>query len=1061
MNLNQDRKPTASAIGSGRYLVGSLLAAAVMAGSFSVSAAGSPAAVAAVQAQAGVKQQAVTGTVTDQNGEPLAGVAVLVQGTTNGVATDIDGHFSLKAPAGSTLVFSYVGCKTQTVKVSGSAPINVVLAEDASKLDEVVVVGYGTMKKRDLTGAVASVKSAELNMTPVASAVEALQGRVAGLDITRNSGSANSGTSILLRGNRSLTAGQEPLYVIDGIPGSITNLNPNDIASIDILKDASSTAIYGSAGANGVIMITTKQAEAGKVHVDFDSYFGWNGDAKYPKPISGDAWLNYLEEGYYATTGKHSTSQAELFSGYGYNADAIIPYIKDGKWIDWVDQMHHTGTQQNYSLSVRGGNDKVRGNFSLGYNRTEGIYLNDMSELYTSRFGVDVSVNRWVKTGIQGGLTYRNVNSRSTRLNKAFGYIPLGDVYDENGEIKIYPVEGLQDQVNLLADERPGTYLNNSKTFAFTANPYVDVTFIPELTFRSILGTSVSAGRSGEFKSNDTFMMLTGSENAIRKANYANSLSYNYTWENILNYKKTFAEKHNVGLTLITSWANSQSERSNAYNEGFLYDNYLWYALAAGTTPSVGSSYVQTKRMSYAARVNYDYAGRYLFTASVRRDGVSQLYNHWDTFPAAAIAWRISDEEFMEGTRSWLNNLKLRAGYGVSGNPNVSAYVSRTEVTSTGLDNLNLGAGAVTSSVLSQAVGNAAMGWEKSYNANIGLDFAVLNNRIDGSVEYYDTDTRDVLYSRALPSSGGLFNPKSPYNMVCNIARMHNRGVELTLNTRNIVTKDFKWSSTLTFAANQERVKSIDLGSGTDVDQLVSLGLFIDNPKNMIYNYRKLGIWQSDEAADAAVFGLLPGDCKVETRLEKKSDGVWTLTDEEGNVTEYTKDSPYQINEKDRVLIGHTSPSWTGGFNNTFIYKGFDLNIFMTARWGQTVESPMLGYWGRTAIPEFYDYWTESNPTNDFPRKYMSRTTSHSSPTLGLGIVDGSYWKIKTISLGYSLPASLLRQAEISRCRFYATVSNPFVFAKDKLMRQVDPETGGTDAFPLYKQFVLGVNVSF
>ncbi|WP_353957165.1 TonB-dependent receptor [Duncaniella freteri] len=967
-----------------------------------------------------------------------------------------------KYPPHSVLTISYVGYVTQEIPVDGRSVIDVTLKESREMLDEVVVVGYGTVKKRDLTGAVASVKSGDLTMTPVASATEALEGRVAGLDITRESGQAGSGTKILLRGNRSLTAGQDPLFVIDGIPGSIDNLNPNDIQSIDILKDASSTAIYGSAGANGVIMITTKQAEEGKVQVDLDTYFGWNGFAKYPKALSGDAWLDYLKEGYYATTGNQASDLTQLFNGYGYNADVIRPYVEQGKWIDWVDETLQTGTQQNYSVSIRGGNERFKGNFSLGYNRTEGIYRDDKSDLYTSRFGMDLKINKWLTAGMQGGLTFRDVDNRSTRLNRTFSYVPVGDVYDAEGNINIYPVDGLQDQVSLLADEREGVYKKNSKTFAFTANPYLDVTILPEmLTFRTILGTSVSSSRTGEFKSNDTFMMLTGSETAIRKASLDPTLSYNYTWENILNFRKSWNNTHNLGLTLITSWAYNQKEKHTAYNEGFLYDKFLWYSLSSGTNPSVSSSYTQTKRMSYATRVNYDYLGRYLFTASVRQDGVSQLYNHWDTFPAAALAWRISDEPFMESTRNWLNNLKLRVGYGVSGNPNVDAYVSRTEVTSNGLDNINFGSGPITSSVLSQAVGNVEMGWEKSYNWNIGVDFGIINNRIDGALEFYDTDTKDVLYSRNLPSTGGLFKPKNPYKMVCNVARMRNTGFEMTINSRNIVTKDFQWTTTLTFAANKERVKSIDLGSGTTVDNLVSLGLFMDNPKDMIYNYRKLGIWQKGEEADAAVFGLLPGDSKVNTRLVKVSDGLWTLTEEDGTVTEYTAENPYQIGEKDKELIGHKSPSWTAGLNNSFYYKGFDLNVFITARWGQTVQSPILGYFGRVAMPDFYDYWTESNPTNDFPRPYMSRSTSHSASNLGLGIVDGSYWKIKTISLGYTLPKNVLDKAGMSRCRFYGTISNPFVFAKDKLLRDVDPETGGTDGFPLYKQIVFGINLSF
>ncbi len=1008
-------------------------------------------------------QQRVTGTVTDANGEPVIGASVIVEGTTTGTTTGIDGTYTISAPAQANLVFAFLGYKEQVVAVAGKTTIDVTLTEDVASLDEVVVIGYGTVKKRDLTGAVSSVKSEELTASPVANAIEAMQGRVAGLDITRDSGKAGSGTSILLRGNRSLTAGQEPLYIIDGIAGSIDNLNPNDIASIDVLKDASSTAIYGSAGANGVIMITTKQASEGKVQVDFDAYYGVNGFAKYPNTLSGDAWLNYLNEGYIATNGSAPASQAELFTAWGMNYDMVQPYLNAGKWINWADETLHTGTQQNYSVSVRGGNETVKGNFSLGYNQTKGIYKNDKVDMYTARAGVDVKIAKWIKAGIQMGLTFRDSDSRSSRLNKSFSMIPLGDVYDENGDINIYPIEGLQDYVSLINDDRPGVYSSNNKSLHITANPYVDITILPELTFRSILGTSLSNSRSGSFQSDEDYMALMGSRTAIRNANYGTSLGYNYTWENILNYNKTFAEDHNVGATLITSWSKSQSESSSAYNEGFLYNDFLWFSLQAGNNPSVNSGYQHKNKMSLAARVNYSYKGKYLFTASVRRDGVSQLYNHWDTFPAAAIAWRISDEGFMKNTKDWLDNLKLRVGYGVSGNPNVGAYVSRTEVTSSGLDALNFGSGQVPVNVLTQAVGNASMGWEKSYNLNVGLDFGMFNGRIDGSIEFYDTDTKDVLYSRSLPATGGQFNAKNPYKMVANIARMHNRGVELTLNTRNIVTKNFTWTSTLTFAYNKEQVKSIDLGSNTSVDDLVSLGLFMGQPKSTIFGLKKIGIWQKGEEADAAVFGLAPGDVKIQSRLEKQSEGVWTLTDEDGTVTEYTAENPYAIGAEDRIIYGQGSPKTTWGFNNTFVWKNFDLNVFITARWGHMINGALLGNfkYGTKNMPAFYNYWTEDNPTNDYPRPYLSRSTDYSDPTSSLSVVDGSYWKVKNITLGYTLPKKLTSKINMSRARVYATVHNPFIFTKSHLLEDVDPETGADDSFPMYKQIVFGVNVSF
>ena len=1010
--------------------------------------------------------QTVKGKIVDENGEPMIGVLVSVKGTKTRVVTNNTGDYSIDALSDGTIEISFIGYKRQTINVGSKSVINIKMELDATALNEVVAIGYGTVKKRDLTGAVSSVKASEIKMAPVTNPIEAIQGRVAGLDITRESGKANSGSSVLLRGNRSLTASSEPIYIIDGIQGSISSLNPNDIASMDVLKDASSTAIYGSAGANGVIIVTTKQAEKGKVQVDFDAYTSINGWAKYPSALQGDAWIDYMEEGYYATNGKHSSNRDELLTAWNLNPDLLNPYIDNNKWIDWVDETLKTGVQQNYALSVRGGTDKVQSSFSLGYNKTDGIYKNDYSDKYTSRGSINVQPAKWVKFGIQTGLNFTNGESRGSRINKTFGTVPLGDVYDEKGNINQYPIEGMT-VVSLIADDIDGTYLNNTKSISLTANPYVELNLAKGLTFKSILGTSLSTSRNGEYNSDHTYMMLTGSSTAIRNASYDTDLGYSYIWENIANYNFKIAEDHDFTTTLISSYAHSQSESGSSYSEGFLYDDFKFYNLDAGVNPTVSTYYSHTKKMSFAGRLNYSFKGKYLFNASVRYDGASQLAQKWDIFPAGSFAWRISDEEFMDGTKDWLNNLKIRTGYGVSGNSNIDAYATKSEVTS-GADVLNFGAGQVITNVPTQTVGNTELGWEKSYNLNVGLDFGLFNNRIDGTIELYDTDTKDVIYSRNLPTTGGSYTAKLPYTMNANIARMHNKGVEVTLNTHNIQTKDFQWNSTFTFARNIEEVTSIDLGSGTNVDDLISLGLFMGSPKNTIYGYKKLGIWQLGEEADAAAFGLAPGDVKIESCLTKKSEGIWvkSTTNADGVVTEteYTAENPYTINATDdRQIIGQGSPKWTGGFQNTFIYKNFDLNVFMTARWGQMISGDLFGYfgYGKTNLPENYDYWTEENPTNDFPRPYLSRSAKKSSPTEGLTYVDASYMKIKNITLGYTLPEKFNKLIGFSNLRVYGTIYNPIIITKSHLMNGVDPETGATDSYPLYKQLVFGINMSF
>ena len=997
--------------------------------------------------QSVMQGRTIKGQILDETGEPMIGVSVLVKGTTVGTVTDLDGNYSLEIPSGKNMLeVSYIGYKTQNVTIGKDARINVKLVPDTQALDEVVVVGYGTQKKRDLTGAISSVKSDDIKLAPVSNAMEALQGKVSGLDITRSSGQSGSTPNVLLRGNRSLNASSAPLYIIDGIAGSINNLNPNDIESIEVLKDASSTAIYGSAGANGVIIVTTKQADKGRLSVDFDAYVGINTSPSYPTALQGDSWLNYLEAGFFGTNGRQANDRNELLSAWNLQPNVISPYIDGGKWINWVDKTLQTGVQQNYNLSLRGGTDKVQAYFSLGYNSEEGIYKNDKTDTYTMRAGSTFQLKSWAKAGIQSYMYFRDRDSRSSRINKTFGTVPLGDIYDAAGNINTYPIEGMS-TVSLLADDVPGVYSNNNKSFGVNANPYIEITPLKGLTLKSVLGVSLSTSRKGEYSGENTYSNLTGSGNPKKAATYETSLGYSYTWQNLVNYNFKIANDHDITLTGITEWAYNQSEGSSNRNEGFDYSDFLWFNMGAGTNPVTTSKYTMTKKMSYAVRVNYNYLGRYLLSFSNRWDGASQLYEKWDAFPAVALGWRISDEPFMENTRNWLSNLKLRAGYGVTGNSNIDAYVTATQVASSA-NKLQLGSGQVPSYLLTQAVGNKFLTWEKSYNTNIGLDVSLFNNRIDMSVEWYNTDSKGVLYNRPLPSAFGVFSAKQAYTMMSNIAKINNKGVEFTLNTHNINTKAFQWNSTFTFAKNNEQVKDINLGGTTTVDELISLNLFMGHPVNTIYDYKKIGVWQLGEEEEAAKYGCKPGEVKLATVEQFDADGKG-----DGGVHKYSV--------KDKQIIGAKTPDWTLGFKNSFYYKNFDLSVFMNMRWGQMVYADLLGYFNYGVnLPSNYDYWTPDNPTNDFPQPSLKKPANSYSAT-GTNLVDASFVKIKNITLGYTLPQKLATKAGLTKLRLYGTINNPFIWSKSHLLKDMDPETGGSDSYPLYKTVVFGVNVSF
>ena len=592
----------------------------------------------------------VKGTVLDENGEPLIGVSIVVKGTGTGTITDFDGKFSIDLPRGSKeLLVSYIGYKDQTITVTGSSPLSVKMIPDTQALDEVVVIGYGTVKKRDLTGAVTSVKSGDITVSPVNNPMEALQGKVAGLDIMKSSGKAGADVDIQLRGTRSIYGSNSPLFIIDGIQGSYNQVNPADIESIEVLKDASSTAIYGSAGANGVVIITTKQGKTGKATVNFDAYVGVSGFAKFPHGMIGDEYVNLKRE---AWRTKNNEEYPEFMSTI-FDKQGVLDAYDAGKWIDWVDEvMGKNGVQQNYNLSITGGTEKTKIFASLNYNNEEGLIKNDNRKRYSMRLNLDQSIFSWAKVGFNTNLTYTDGNTRNQSVFvNALTFLPLGDVYDAGGNINYeYCKDG--GKVNPMADEAKDQYVNNTRSTYFTGNAYLELTPLKGLTFKSVLGTTLSNSRNGVFFGKKSIANITSGYQAPLAEIY-NSASYAYRWENVLTYNFTLAKDHSFGVTGITSYSKNQDEANESHAQGQELAGQSFHNLSAGTEKvQVASSFSQTQSMSYAFRLNYSYKGKYLFTFSNRWDGVSHLAagHKWDSFPAAAIGWRISDETFMEKT---------------------------------------------------------------------------------------------------------------------------------------------------------------------------------------------------------------------------------------------------------------------------------------------------------------------------------------------------------------------------------------------------------------------------
>ena len=1015
----------------------------------------------AVPAQAVQQGHTVKGKIVDENGEPMIGVTVRVNGGKAATVTDLDGNFSLNARPGDMLEISYVGYKTANVRAKSSA-MNIQMEADVTGLDDVVVIGYGTVKKRDLTGAVTTMKNEDITIAPTGNVMEALQGKVAGMDITKSSGQIGAGVNILLRGSRSIYGDNSPLFIIDGLPGSMDDVNPNDIESVDVLKDASSTAIYGSAGANGVVIITTKRGQTGKVNINFDAYYGFSGSPEYKHGMTGQEWTDYFSEAYAYKNGQYPANISALLGGN----QAYIDAYNNGQWIDWADEaMGGTATTQKYSLSVTGGTEKTKIYASVMYNRDQGLLENEVRDKYSMRLNLDQQLFKWAKMGVTSSINYSKHNrGENHTFTKSLTSFPLGQAYNEDGEINY---EYIDNQYTPLGDYIENQYVNNTKMTYINATGYLELTPVKGLTLRTQLNTGISHQRRG---------LYWGAEaNALRPtyagtpaAQWNDIDNYNLNWENIISYNLTVARDHEFGITGVSSWQHNTTESLTADAGGQDLDVWTFWRMMSGTEFRNESGYSQTKKMSYAVRFNYSYKGRYLFTFSNRWDGVSFFSkgNKWDSFPAGAIAWRISDEPFMKSTRSWLDNLKLRVGAGITGNSGITknlgvsgtsagndehggvgmlgavgAYATQTQVYKYPSAGISLNGQAVPFVQYLSPYGNASLGWEKSYNWNFGIDFSVLGGRIDGSLDYFTTVTRGLLFNRTMPVTSAATGWGSPLNSWENIAKTSNQGFEFTINSRNIVTKDFRWNTTLTGTWGREKIESLPSGD------IIAENLFVGQPIKAIYDYKYAGIWGTNTPQSVLdAYGVKPGWVMIETNDK----------DDDGGVHPYSED--------DRKILGHQNPNWILGLNNTFTYKGFDLTVYVMGRFGQTIYSDLMGqYTAKSDITQNQisgiDYWTEDNQGAYFPRPGTG--DEQTTGITALRIYDGSFIKIKNITLGYTLPKSITRHALIEKCRFYFTAYNPWIFAMDSMLDGTDPEMGGSDVFPTYKQYVFGVNLTF
>lgn len=990
------------------------------------------------------QNQTVKGKVTGASGEAIPGATVVVQGTTNGTITDADGSFTLtNVKQGDVLIVSFVGMQNQEIAYTGQSALNVQLLEDTVGIEEVVAIGYGTVKKRDLTGSVASVKSDDITRVPTFNPMEALQGQVTGVDVVRQSGKAGADVDIRIRGNRSINGSNSPLIIIDGMQGgSYTDIAPEDIESIEVLKDASSTAIYGSQGANGVIIITTKKGKAGETKISYNGFYGVNGWAQYPEMLTGEDFLNVRREAYRANGSWSSTADdVAIFSSTEWEA------IQNGYYTDWVDEVMHNGIQQSHQITATMGNEKATSYLSAGYYNEKGSFADDEMKRYSVRMNADYKMYDFLTLGATTQITHYATDIRADNvLWRAATNSPLGRAYDDDGNVILFPL-GTSFRVSPLADEA-GDYIAsyNKLNTNVIANGYLELRPVAGLSFRSNIGTNLKFLRNGEY---------AGANSIDRAGQYSTSTSLMessteryYSWDNILSYTKDLGD-HSFGLTALTSWTKSMYDEVYAYGEGQLVSNQLFYDLGANNkdTYDIASDYIGSQTLSFAGRINYSYAGKYLLTVSSRWDGASRLSEQWAMFPSVAGAWRISEEAFMANTKNWLSNAKLRISWGTTGNSGIDEYGTQSGVSP--YTNAAFQEQGFIYYNFNTIIGNKKLGWEISKSIDYGIDLGILDNRISFVFDYYDTKTDDILMLRSLPTSMGSGN-NTPFQTYQNIGSSRNKGIELAINTINFNKKDFKWSTAFTYSRNKEKITSLIDGENIyDGQRKEHNSLILGAPIKSYYTFDRQGIWMESEAVEAATYFKDAG----KTQLFQPGD--IKLRDINGdNVIDGVNDVTY---------IGSKTPKWVAGLNNSFYYKGFDFSFYLTARWGQLLESDFTGAFdpkGETNFPDYFKYWTPEATEADFPRPNNGEFFNYVGYQ-SYWFADGSYVKLKNVTLGYTLPDRWMKPANISNLRLYVTGANLLTFNKNPLVKHYDPERGGSAKDPLTRQFVFGVNVNF
>ncbi len=1001
------------------------------------------------------QQLTVNGIVKDSKGEVIIGASVVIEGTANGTITDMNGAFTIQnVPSDAKLSVSYIGYKTQIISVNGRTTFNVTLQDDSELLDEVIVVGYGVQRKSDLTGSVASVKASDaLKTMPTGNLSDALQGRMAGVSVLSGSGDPSEDNTIRVRGINSITAETGPLVVVDGfIGGSLQNLNPSDIASIEVLKDASATAVYGSRGANGVILVTTKNPEQGKMTVNFNTFATIKTVSKYPNTMSPYEYAMLVNEyrndigmsDYYS-----SSDLADLQSGLtGYN---------------YAREIFRTAVTQNYDLSVSGGNEKTTFLASFRYSNNQGILKESSSELYNWRLKLDTKVKKWLDVGLNFYGSYRK--SSTPRVNAYRGIFQSAMYFDNT--ISPTDEDGNYNNTNWNGDAmyNPMGHIweldSSTQTINNRLQGYVQFNIIDGLTFRSQMGVLFDNRLNTTLENEDSYQAYVDQSRA-----YARSY-FNMSWlnTNTLNYVKEFNQDHRINATAVfeQSYDNNYNHVGRAYSPDYVEITHGYNNLEMsqnGTLNEVESERTITTLMSAMLRANYVFKNRYMLTASIRADGSSRLAEKWAYFPSAALAWDITQEDFLRDN-NFIDQLKLRIGYGSVGNQSVEAYRIYSMMSPT----------RNTDGTTSYSVDRPSasyLKWERNDQFNVGIDIAILNGRLRLTADWYNKMSKNILLEVEQPTHMGYSS------LLRNAGEIKNTGVEFTISADPFVSKEpdgFSWHTDLTLSHNKGIYNKIPTYNNRQQQagnyQNVLFQMVEGEKLGSFWGYTFEGLWQQSEVD--ALWVDADGNTDGRTNGE-----VYGVVAGNSKYTDVNKDGV--INEEDQGIIGCGQPTFNWGWNNTFTYKNFDLSFFFVGYHGfdiynATRQIGLNGIQSQQVAPvtplnDWKNHWTPENTDTDIPR-WDGEGTENKDMFSTHFVENGSFVKMKSITLGYTIPERICHNWSISSLRVYVSIQNPFHITSysglDPESTLGDPLIQGVDwgNYPNSRNYLIGLNFSF